>query len=240
VTQGQAGFPTRAKQITGPGASAIKYDILTALLVTAARGEPAEARLALRLSLLITARFNWRSGCFAVGLKEMARMWGVTERTAKREMAQMRGLGWIVVSVPAARGRVAQYRIELPVILHATMTHWDAVGPDFVARMSNAPEPDAHAETNVVPLRREVTPPEDDGSEWARAARRLQAQDPAIYGSWFAPLQPADFESGTLTLVAPSRFIASYVRTHFLTRLLAALTAENRSIRDVQIVTAER
>lgn len=238
VIQGQAGFPALSKQITGPGAAALKYDIISALLVTAARGNAVEARLALRLSLLITARFNWRSGCFTVGQKEMARMWGVTERTAKREIANLRGLGWITVAVPAARGRVAQYRIELNTVLRATMPHWDAIGSDFVARMTNAPTHEVAAETNVVPLRRDIAPPAEDGTGWAGAAQRLQSQDPAIYGAWFAPLKPLDLESGIFTLRAPSRFHASYVRTHFLTRLLAALTAEDRTIRDVQVVAA--
>ncbi|MEJ2031079.1 MAG: hypothetical protein P8X66_14795, partial [Maritimibacter sp.] len=103
----RAGQPNHISRIAGPGASAIKYDILTALLVTAAQGSPVEARLALRLSLLITARFNWRQGSFAIGQREIARMWGVTERTAKRELAEMRGRGWITIAVPAARGRVA-------------------------------------------------------------------------------------------------------------------------------------
>ena len=114
------------------------------------------------------------------------------------------------------------------------MPHWDAVGPDFVARMSHAPEPET--ESNVVPLRRGLALPEADGTGWDGAARRLQAQDQALYSAWFAPLQVLEVENGILTLLAPSRFIASYVRTHYLTRLLAAITAENREVREVQIV----
>ncbi|MCB1347363.1 MAG: hypothetical protein KDK11_01475 [Maritimibacter sp.] len=230
------GFSPTTRKITGPGASAIKYDVLTALLVTAARGDGVEARLALRLSLLITARFNWRTGTFAVGQREMARMWGVTERTAKREMAEMRARGWITVTVPAARGRVAQHRIDLDRVLRATMPHWDAVGPDFASRMVNAPEPEGQG-GNVVPLHREATPsPTDDGTVWSAAAARLHAQGGAFYGNWIAPLRPIDQDAGVMTLHAPTRFIASYVQTHFLPRVLAALAAEDPSIRDVKIV----
>ncbi len=237
---GQTGLVGLAKKVTGPGASAIKYDILTALLVTAARGDPVEARLSLRLSLLITARFNWRRGTFAVAQKEMARMWGVSERTAKRDMAEMRARRWIVVTVPAARGRVTQYRIELPVVLRETMQHWDAVGPDFAARMADAPEPEGQGTSNVVPLHGKLEPlPKEDGIGWAAVASRLKAQDPAVYGAWFAPLQLIDLESGVLTLMAPNRFQADYVRTHFHTRILAALIAENRSVREVQIIFSE-
>lgn len=240
MEHGRAGLRGTAKAITGPGAAAIKYDILTALLVTSARGDGAEARLALRLSLLITARFNWRTGLFAVGQREMARMWGVTERTAKREMAEMRAQGWVSVAVPAARGRVAQHRIDFDRVLRATMPHWDAVGPDFAARMVNAPEPATGPEGqggNVVPLRPVPAPlPEDDGSAWSAAAARLQAQDPAVYGNWFAPLNPLDIDQGILTLHAPTRFIANYVSTHFLPRIVAAIAAEDRSIREVRII----
>lgn len=240
MTEGRAVHVSQTRRVTGPGAAAIKYDILTALLVTAAQGEPAEARLSLRLSLLITARFNWRLGTFAVGQKEIARMWGVTERTAKREMAEMRTRRWIAVEVPAARGRVASYRIELAEVLRTTMPHWAAVGPDFAARMVGAPDAEAEAAgqgaSNVIPLRRDPVPhPEPDGSVWSAAAARLQAQDPGVYAAWFAPLQPLEVEGGTLTLIAPSRFMSDYVATHYRARLLAALVAEDRSIREVRI-----
>lgn len=240
MEHGRAGLRGTDKTITGPGAAAIKYDIITALLVTSARGDGVEARLALRLSLLITARFNWRTGLFAVGQREMARMWGVTERTAKREIAELRARGWISVAVPAARGRVAQHRIEFDRVLQATMPHWEAVGPDFAARMVGAPEPAAESDGhqgNVVPLRPSRAPvPDDDGTAWPAAAARLQAQDPAVYGNWFAPLHPLEIDQGILTLHAPTRFIANYVNTHFLPRIVAALAAEDRSIREVRII----
>lgn len=232
----QGGFqphPAERQKIAGRGAAALKYDVLTALLVTAARGDPVDGRLALRLSLLITARFNWRAGTFAVGLREMARLWGVTERTAKREVAAMRQRGWVALAVPAARGRVATHRIDLPVLLRATMPHWDAVGPDFAARMVGAPEP---AASNIVPLpRRQHALPEPDGTGWSDAAQALRAQDPAVFEAWFAPLQSLDVEGGVLSLAAPSRFVADYVRTHYKTRLLAILAAINPGIRDIHI-----
>mgnify|MGYP001122200213 CR=1 FL=1 len=108
----QIGQGSPDMKAAGPGSQAIKYDILTALLAMASSGPAIEARLSLRLSLLITARFNWRIGTFAVGQREMARMWGVSERTAKREMAAMRALGWIAVAQPSAKGRVATPQVN--------------------------------------------------------------------------------------------------------------------------------
>ena len=226
--------PADRQRIAGPGAAALKYDVLTAVLATAAQGDPVESRLALRLSLLITARFNWRAGTFSVGLREMARMWGVTERTAKREIAAMRNRGWIAISTPAARGRVATYLIDLPILLCATMPNWEAVGPDFVARMVGAPEPEVPS--NVVPLTtRQNSLPETDETGWAEAAAVLRAQDPTIYEAWFAPLQSLEIEGGVISLASPSRFFADYVLTHYKTRLLAALLAVNCSVRDIHI-----
>lgn len=236
----QGGIPPSATErvrVTGPGASAFKYDILTALLALAAQGDPVDGRLALRLSLLITARYNWRQGTFTVGQRELARMWGVTERTAKREVAAMRQRGWLVVAIPAARGRVATYRLEMPLILRATMPHWESVGPDFVARMTGAPEQAPSG--NVVPLRTAAEPaiPEADAYGWQEAAIALRAQDPSVYDAWFAGLRPLEIDGGVLSLSAPSQFVADYVRTHFKTRLLAVMVARNRSLRDIAFVS---
>lgn len=235
--RGQLELLRNGSRIVGAGSSAIKYDILTALLAMAAQNPAADGRLALRLSLLITARFNWQSGTFSVGQKEIARLWGVTERTAKRDMAQLRARGWIRVNIPAARGRVARYEICLSDVLRDTVPYWEAVGSDFVARMTEAPEtPD---ETNVVPLRpqnQETAPAPADGTGWQAVALRIKDTDPAVYNSWIAALQPLGIEVGVLTLLAPGKFIADYVRTHYASRLLALAVAENRDIRDVRIL----
>lgn len=217
----------------GPGASAIKYDILTALLVTASQGEPSRARLALRLSLVITARYNWRSGRFAVAQKELARMWGVTERTAKREMAAMRTLGWVRVAVPAARGRVAQHEIMIARLMQDSMPLWESVGPDYAARMSGTPE---QSQSNVVPLRPEPTAPHESGTIWAEASAQLAQSDAAVHRAWLSQLVTADEGEGGLTLMAPSAFAAQYVQTHHAARVLAAVALVAPDIRTVRIM----
>jgi len=239
MTGGYLGTADRvaAQAVTGPGAAAIKYDILTALLVTASNAEAVEGRLAMRLSLLITARFNWRSGVFCVGQSEMARMWGVTTRTTKREIAAMKAIGWLSVARQATRGRVAEYRIHFDRVLQTTMPHWEAVGPDFVARMVGVSQGESAEPSNVVPLRKAAELPEDDGSGWAAAAERLRAQDVAAYDVWLAPLRPVGLEQGIFTIMATTKFQATYVRTHFQTRILAALLAEDSGIREVEIIS---
>ncbi|MFP7572023.1 hypothetical protein [Marivita sp. S2033] len=216
-------------------AAAVKYDILTALMALACHDRETEGRLAGRLVLLITARFNWQRGSFACGQREIARMWGVTERTAKRELSAMRGRGWIVLRRPAARGRVAEHAIDLDAVLCATRAHWAAVGPDFVARMGAGPEeaqPDT-APDNVVPFR--ATQAVAGQGLWASASARLGQSDPAIHAAWFAPLVESGRDGDGLTLKAPSKFAASYIQTHLAGRLLAAVTAEDAAIRWVNV-----
>lgn len=236
MADGQSRLSGVPGQVTGPGASAVKYDILTALLVTATNGAPVPARLALRLSLLITARFNWRRGTFTVGQVEMARLWGVTERTAKREVAELRARGWIEVAVPAARGRVAEHRIRFDAILAQSRAHWEAVGPDFVARMSPAPE---RPSAEIVPLRIATShpvPTGEDDTGWTTLAARLAEEDAATYGAWMAGLTPVALEAGVLTLIAPSRFVATYVTTHHKARLIWMAQRDGMALRDIRVL----
>lgn len=222
-------------KITGPGAASAKYDVLTALLALATQGEGVEARLALRLSLLITARYNWRRGSFAVGQKELARMWGVTERTVKREMAELRGRGWIVVDVPAARGRVASYKIDFDTVLRTTAPLWDAVGPDFAARIAGVPENDEVPKSNVVPLHNSPQIAESQVPQWQGIAGKLKDQDQKLFNAWFARLTATSCEDGVLYLMAPSRFVSDYIRTHYVSRILAAAISEDQDILAIEI-----
>lgn len=226
------------QKVAGSGSAAIKYDILTALLAMSAQADGPKARLALRLSLVITARFNWRLGRFNVGQRELAKMWGVTERTAKREMAQMRVLGWISVETAAARGRVAQHRINFPDLLKDTMPYWESVGPDFVARLVGGAGDADEPATNVVPLRgTSESIPAQSGKYWPSVADRLRDQNGEIFQAWFAKIEEIDVENDELILGAPNRFVAEYITTHFNIRVLAAVRSVDPALRGVRIVS---
>jgi hypothetical protein len=224
---------------SGPGASSAKYDVLSALLILATQGEGVEARLALRLSLLITTRYNWRRGSFAVGQRELARMWGVTERTVKREMAELRGRGWITMHVPAARGRVASYRIDFSTVLRATAPYWGAVGPDFAARIAGAPEPTEQAASNVVPLHSEPQASVSQVPLWSAVSERLRAQDAKLFNAWFSRLDAVALEEDKLVLLSPSRFVADYIKTHYMTRLKTAVLSEDHSVIVIEVEATE-
>lgn len=217
----------------GRQAASRKYDLLTALGAHACRGDKHFQRLVLRFITLIVARYNWQSDEITVGQRELAAMWSVDERTVKREVAKLRALGWLVQKRAAVRGRVAVHGLDLPVIFAATSAAWDAVGPDFVERM-RGPEATAAQPANVVSFPGVIVPP-SDGSLWSRTQSRLIAEDPALYAAWFRQLAATGASGGVLELAAPTRFHATFVTTHHLSRILAALRREDGTIHAVSV-----
>lgn len=226
-----------ASKPVGREAASRKYDILTALGAFALSREKGLQKLSLRLITLITARYNWRREELSIGRREIARLWAVDERTVKRELAKLKALGWLEVKTAGARGRVTVYRLNLDVVLAATEPAWEAVGPDFVARMGAQTETEPRHDT-VVPFTggaRAEAPDVADGSAWSLAAAALHAENPALFGAWFRQLEQAGRAGGCLRLTAPSSFHAHYLQTHFHARLLAALKAVDPSIDAVQV-----
>lgn len=222
----------RIAKATGPNAGAIKYDLITALGVHAcAQGKDLQ-RLILRFITLIVARYNWTSDCLAVGQREIAGMWSIDERSVKREMAKLRGLGWLEVKRPAARGRVAEYALGLPAILAATRGDWARVGPDFDSRLSG-PEAAPAPVGNVIAFPGPVA----GQGVWTKVQAALHGQDPHLYRSWFAALTAAEPEDGVLRLTAPSRFHATYLMTNHADTILRLAAAFDSSLHRVEILT---
>lgn len=218
----------------GRNAAARKYDLLTALGVHACHGDKHLQRLVLRLITLIVARYNWQTDEISIGQREIARLWSVDERTVKRDMARLRGLGWLVQRRAAVRGRVAVHGLDIGAILAATRPDWPAVGPDFVDRMGGPAAVDpAAAQGNVVSFPVSALPVPD--GVWGRALERLQAQDPALSAAWFRPLVEVGQAGDVLELAAPSRFHARFVQTHHMARLRAAVQLQAAAIRHIVI-----
>lgn len=216
----------------GRGASARKYDLLTAMGAYALAQDKHDQRRVLRLMTLITARYNWARDELAVGGREIARLWSVDERTVKREMALLRARSWLVVTRQGARGRVTQYSVNIDRILKDTANTWANVGTDFELRMGQQETP------KVVALAVKGTVPPPDvtpGTEWALAQALLHAEDAGTYASWLAALSRVERAGGRLTLSAPSRFHAAYVQSHLSARVLAALREVDSDLSEVRI-----
>lgn len=228
-----------ATRPVGRYASVVKYDILSALGVLALSGQGANGTSVLRFVVLMTTRYNWQSGQLAIGRAEIARLWSVNERTVKREMAKFRQAGWLSVRHAGVRGRVTVYDIDLGQILIDTRPVWPLIGPDFEARMQEGrgAEPDPAA--NVVPFPRPAPPAAAEGDDlWGRVLAVLHERDPGLCSAWFAHLSEAERAGGTVSLIAPTRFMADYVATHLAARLLAAYSRFDPTVRAVKLLVA--
>lgn len=216
----------------GRDAAAKKYDILSAMMAHALAGDKHRQKLVLRLMALITSRYNWQRDELTVGQREIARLWCVDERTVKRDMAKLRAMGWLEVKQQGARGRVSVLGVNLERVLLDSRTEWANIGPDFVARMGQGQAP---AASNVVSLHRAPAMPQGQGV-WAEACQRLAEEDRALYDGWFAAMTEAGVEDGCLTLLAPSRFHASYVQTHLAERMNTAVRRMDGTILRVRVI----
>ena len=220
----------------GRNASALKYDILSALAVHALSGDKHRQRSILRIVALITTRYNWRNNELSIGREEISRLWSVNERTVKREMAKFRSMGWISVKRPAARGRVAVYELDLKQLMIDTSDIWPVIGTDFQARMIDEPK----AETNVVPFQIRHAGPDPSGADvWTRVQSILHGRDPELWASWFQHLSEAERAGGVVTLIAPSRFMADYIAQKWTGRLLAAYSRVDPEVRSLRFESAE-
>ncbi|TFL17176.1 DnaA N-terminal domain-containing protein [Jannaschia formosa] len=210
------------RHFAGPHAPEAKYDVLTALsLIAFARGGGMQVSV-LRLIGLITARYNWRADELCVCQRDMARIWGVTERTAKREVRAWVEARLMVRKRVGVRGRAGAYRLDLIEIRAQAAELWPRIGPDYVERMAprgEVPEPVAPAQAP------EPVEPAPRGT-WRAATGRLRRADAGMHAAWIAPLRLEADEGGVLTLRAPTRFIGHYVETRLMRPLAEAVEAE--------------
>jgi DNA-binding Lrp family transcriptional regulator len=224
------------KRVTGPQAGALKYDLLTALAIAGLCGQPTLQTSVLRLIALVTARYNWAQDEFSVGQRDLARMWSVDERTVKREIKRLTESKLLIQLRPGVRGRVAAYRLNRGEIYLLSQPHWEKVGPDFLARMSERILPQVQTPEKVVQVdfrpRAMINQPEG----WVRTLHRLSESDPGLHRSWLSGLQFSGVERNALILTAPSAFVAQYVFTHYGQRILDMVRLEMPEVRQIRIV----
>lgn len=224
------------RQFAGPQAASAKYDVLTALsMIAFARGGAAHISV-LRMIGLVTARYNWRLDELCVCQRDMARMWGVTERTAKREVKAWVDGRLMIRTRVGVRGRAGAYRLDLVEIREQAAPLWSRVGPDYVERMAPVEAVDTQNEAHPdIPERSDV--PALPGT-WAAASRRLRVVDHAVHAAWIEPLNLSGDDGTTIRLTAPSRFAAHYLQTHLMRRISEAVEAEIGPGRRIEVVAS--
>ena len=231
-------------RLVGPGSGVAKYDVLTALSVGALHRSPAEQVSVLRLIALITARYNWQRDELCLGQSEMARIWGVHDRTVKREVRRLQEAGLLVCLRPGVRGRVASYRLDRAGIERFSRPVWDLLGADFASRagqvMGTAPA------TNVVRLDfgtaegapAQARPAAGPAGTWAAVLDRLAAAFPDATANWYRRLTLARYQDGVLVLGVPNPFVRDYVLTHLREPLVAAVSRELGPVRRIDFTPA--
>ncbi len=206
-------------RITGPGAGVWKYDILTALTLWGLNGSQGEQATAIRLIAMVTARYNWQRDEVSIGQRDLARLWGVTDRTVKRELKRLSGLGLIEVLRPGVRGRVASYRLVPEAVAAVSAPYWDRVGPDFAerigARQAAAVKQEGPQVLRVDFRQAHGVPEGGAGDPWSRVQGRLRAAAPEAYGAWFSGLTLRDATVERVEIAAQSTFVLRYIETHF-------------------------
>jgi len=72
---------------------------------------------------------------------------------------------------------------------------------------------------------------------WTRVKGRLRTEiGEDVYSSWFARMDLEGLESGTARLSVPTRFLKSWIQSHYAERLLACWQAEQNEVNRVELI----
>jgi chromosomal replication initiator protein len=72
---------------------------------------------------------------------------------------------------------------------------------------------------------------------WSRVKSRLRAEvGEDIYSSWFARMDLEALEEGTVRLSVPTRFLKSWIQSHYAERVLACWQAEQAQVNRVELI----
>jgi chromosomal replication initiator protein len=71
---------------------------------------------------------------------------------------------------------------------------------------------------------------------WTRVKGRLRSEvGEDVYSSWFARMDLEGLETGTVRLSVPTRFLKSWIQSHYAERLLACWQAEHTEINRIEV-----
>ncbi len=85
---------------------------------------------------------------------------------------------------------------------------------------------DVHASPQSSPVAEDIRPGRSDEA-WSRVSRRLRAElGEEVFSSWFARLELDGVVGGVAQLSVPTKFLKSWIQSHYLDRMLAILSAE--------------
>jgi len=76
-----------------------------------------------------------------------------------------------------------------------------------------------------------------DQESWSRVKGRLRAEvGDDVYTSWFTRMDLEAIEDGTVRLSVPTRFLKSWIQSHYAERVLACWQAERAQIGRIELI----
>jgi chromosomal replication initiator protein len=76
-----------------------------------------------------------------------------------------------------------------------------------------------------------------DQERWSRVKERLKAEvGDDVYSSWFARMDLEALEEGCVRLSVPTRFLKSWIQSHYAERVLACWQAEETTVSRVELI----
>src|SRR3954452_2023362 len=79
-----------------------------------------------------------------------------------------------------------------------------------------------------------MTNPDQD--RWSRVKERLRAEvGEDVFSSWFARMEVDSVEGDTVKLSVPTRFLKSWIQSHYAEKLMACWQAENPAISRIEL-----
>src|SRR5262245_65842966 len=72
---------------------------------------------------------------------------------------------------------------------------------------------------------------------WSRVKERLRAEvGDDVYSSWFARMDLEAIEEGAVRLSVPTRFLKSWIQSHYAERVLACWQAQESTVTRVELI----
>ena len=76
-----------------------------------------------------------------------------------------------------------------------------------------------------------------DQDSWSRVRGRLRAElGEDVYSSWFARMDLEAIEEGTVRMSVPTRFLKSWIQSHYAERVLACWQAEADTVGRIELI----
>src|SRR5258708_22950521 len=75
-----------------------------------------------------------------------------------------------------------------------------------------------------------------DQERWSRVKGRLRAEvGEDVFSSWFARMDLEAVDNETARLTVPTRFLKSWIQSHYSERVLTCWQAENEAVRRIEV-----